>query len=324
MDSEEPDYIITDTGIYRYERCWKEFRKYYSPKRIHILFVDEATFPDMNLFDYACVMNSHFSIDDRVCKIPNDFFYSNKIMLTSDNSLYGAGKQKCKEELEKKTGFCNFLYSNPNAHPNRDALFYSLNCYKNVDAIGSHLRNVGGENGDRAQQNWMESSVEQKSYYKFTIAAENAAFPGYTSEKLMTSFQAHSIPIYWGNRDVVDEFNPRAFINANQYASFDEVIDLVKKIDQDDDLWLEMIAQPWQTAEQKKRELDNIERYKLFTNFIFLQDFTDAFRAPRGTQVDAYVKHFFYEVEWVKPKLRQRLQKIIDRSYLTVKDVIKA
>ena len=67
----------------------------------------------------------------------------------------------------------------------------------------------GGENGDRAQQNWMESSVEQKSYYKFTIAAENAAFPGYTSEKLMTSFQAHSIPIYWGNRDVVDEFNPR-------------------------------------------------------------------------------------------------------------------
>ena len=170
----------------------------------------------------------------------------------------------------------------------------------------------------------MESSVEQKSYYKFTIAAENAAFPGYTSEKLMTSFQAHSIPIYWGNRDVVDEFNPRAFINANQYASFDEVIDLVKKIDQDDDLWLEMIAQPWQTAEQKKRELDNIERYKLFTNFIFLQDFTDAFRATRGTQVDAYVKHFFYEVEWVKPKLRQRLQKIIDRSYLTVKDVIKA
>lgn len=108
VDSEEPDYIITDTGIYRYERCWKEFRKYYSPKRIHILFVDEATFPDMNLFDYACVMNSHFSIDDRVCKIPNDFFIVIKLCLLLTTAYMVLENKSAKRNWKRKQDFVTF------------------------------------------------------------------------------------------------------------------------------------------------------------------------------------------------------------------------
>jgi hypothetical protein len=43
------------------------------------------------------------------------------------------------------------------------------------------------------------------------------------TEKITDAFMAGCIPIYWGDLDVVKDFNPRSFINANN-RTFDQVI----------------------------------------------------------------------------------------------------
>ena len=57
---------------------------------------------------------------------------------------------------------------------------------------------------------------------------------GYTTEKLIQPFMAGSIPIYYGNPLVAEEFNRNAFIDCNVFDNdFDAVIEEIKRIDND-------------------------------------------------------------------------------------------
>ncbi len=70
--------------------------------------------------------------------------------------------------------------------------------------------------------------------YKFTIAFENESCPGYTTEKIIHALAAGSVPIYWGNPDVARLFNPSAFINCHDFSSFEEVVEKILSIDDND------------------------------------------------------------------------------------------
>ena len=121
-----------------------------------------------------------------------------------------------------------------------------------------------------------------KANYKFSISMENAMYRGYTTEKLITSLKAHTVPIYWGDPAVTELINPKAIINCHDYDSFEEVIERVKEIDNDNDLWLDIVTQPWQTEEQRIKTLQIIEAHYEFMHNIFSQDIRAARRRPVG------------------------------------------
>ena len=77
--------------------------------------------------------------------------------------------------------------------------------------------------------------------YKFVIAFENSSSLGYVSEKILLPLSAGSIPIYWGAPDVKDYINPECFINVNDFDSFEDCIEYVKKVDNDDELYQKYI-----------------------------------------------------------------------------------
>ena len=52
------------------------------------------------------------------------------------------------------------------------------------------------------------------------------------------------MPIYWGNPDIASEFNPDSFINCHDFASFEEAVEFIRKVDQDDELYLKMAKAP--------------------------------------------------------------------------------
>jgi len=79
--------------------------------------------------------------------------------------------------------------------------------------------------------------------YKFVIAFENSSYPGYTTEKIIQPFIAQSIPIYWGNPRVSNDFNENAFIDATN-QSFQDAIQQIIEIDNNDDKAIEMLMQP--------------------------------------------------------------------------------
>ena len=140
--------------------------------------------------------------------------------------------------ISERRKFCCFLSSNPNAHE-RNTFFESLNIYKKVDSGGKVLNNIGYQIGSQNEKiSWLKG-------YKFSIAFENSQYPGYTTEKILHALVTNTIPIYWGNPAVANDFNPKAFINCHDYKSFDDVIEIVKEIDQHDVLYREYLNQPY-------------------------------------------------------------------------------
>lgn len=117
--------------------------------------------------------------------------------------------------------------------------------YKKVDCPGMVLHNMDTDAiPSRWNENWYQGKIDFIKNYKFTIAFENCLMEGYTTEKLIHPFLAGSIPIYYGNPIVTEEFNKGAFIDCNAFDNdFDAVIEEVKRIDKDPELTKYMILQ---------------------------------------------------------------------------------
>jgi hypothetical protein len=60
---------------------------------------------------------------------------------------------------------------------------------------------------------------ELLSRYKFTIAYENTAYPGYVTEKVIDAIVSASIPVYMGAPDIAAQLPAEAFIDARAFAS---------------------------------------------------------------------------------------------------------
>ncbi len=279
IDTESPDYlIVTISHIISRDRLIELFRSCYSQDKIMIFEGDEAISPDLNIFDYAITYDDNLICDDRVCHRPFSVFVAggreakNNIRLTREEAEYEYDKRK----------FCNFIYSNSNSFHVRDDLFYLISDYKRVDSLGKHLNNVNN-NPDRDSNAWFGSSVDLKKGYRFSISAENGMMRGYTSEKIVSSFLANSIPIYWGNPNISTEFNPDAFIDCNVYSSLIDVVNQVKKVEENRELWINMVTAPIMTDKQKEINAIQEKKYIDFINHIFEQDIKYAKRCSTTT-----------------------------------------
>ncbi|HEG43096.1 MAG TPA: hypothetical protein ENH94_03505 [Phycisphaerales bacterium] len=242
--------------------------------RISIYLNTEATAPDFNLFDYAVGFDDlHFG--DRYLKYLPAFM-----------GAVGPEYMTVSDPLARR--FCNFIYSNPISHPNRELVFHKLSRnYKQVDSLGSILKNVSFDisprNGD-----WYPGNVEAKSRYKFSVAFENAYYPGYTSEKILTSYQARSIPIYWGNPDIHKIANPDSFINCHDYDNFDQVVEKVRELDTNDEKYLTMLNADKGAMGTDEFFAENHTRFTSFFRNIFDQPLEKARRRPVGAAVDGH------------------------------------
>ena len=80
--------------------------------------------------------------------------------------------------------------------------------------------------------------------FRFVIAFENVQIPGYISEKLVNPLLAGAVPIYLGAPDVAEHFNPKRFINVSNFASFDECIEEVLRLENDPEAYAQMRREP--------------------------------------------------------------------------------
>lgn len=139
--------------------------------------------------------------------------------------------------LNQDRKFCSFLVSNdvPDA---RIHLFDLLSEYKKVDSGGKFRNNIGNPVPRGEEISWLGN-------YKFNITFENSSYPGYTTEKLMHALVSNTIPIYWGNPLVGQDFNTGSFINCHDYNTLEDVLSLVKDIDGDPALYNNILSQPF-------------------------------------------------------------------------------
>jgi len=256
-DEETPDILFASEWIYYRSDIFRKFRRLYDKAGLKVAFWGEALEPDFNLFDYCVGFDDGLENDPGFIRLPSPFDMFKAFVGKRVNPI--TDLESAKAELVKKTGFCSFLYSNPMANPMRDKLFHEISKYKRVDSLGRHLNNVStpgtGFSGHR------DECVPIKAPYKFSISSENSDFRGYTSEKVLTSLEAHSIPIYWGNPNISDDINPECFIDFGKMSGFEELISTIRRIDEDDDMWLEIVSRPWLTPSQEVAHKERTDKY---------------------------------------------------------------
>ena len=92
----------------------------------------------------------------------------------------------------------------------------------------------------RFARGYQREKVEFQRPYRFSIAFENASYPGYTTEKLYHAMLSATIPIYWGNPLVSRDFNPASFLVGSDYPTLEALVDAVIELDRDDDRYRRM------------------------------------------------------------------------------------
>jgi hypothetical protein len=107
-----------------------------------------------------------------------------------------------------------------------------LNSYKKVNSGGAYLNNIGYT---------VDSKLDFESTHKFSLCIENAIYEGYTSEKIVDGFLANTIPIYYGNPNITEDFESGSFINLHDFKSLEEALRYIIQIDTDDSLYLEKL-----------------------------------------------------------------------------------
>ncbi len=192
---------------------------------VKVFYTGENLVPDFNLCDYAIGFH-HLVLEDRYLRFP--CFEAEHLA-----QLGTAVRQQAVAGDLGQRAFCNFIYSNGNADPVRDAFFHLLSGRKLVESLGRHLKNKEDAVSDRFDGDWFASKLETQKAYNFTIAFENSASPGYTTEKIAHAFMAGTIPIYWGDPRITDDFNPAAFIHLRDFATSEDCVNHVIEVSED-------------------------------------------------------------------------------------------
>ena len=69
--------------------------------------------------------------------------------------------------------------------------------------------------------------------FKFTLCFENTRFQGYITEKIFDSMLAGSVPIYLGTKEIQKVVPLGCFINAEDFANPEELLNHIRSIDEE-------------------------------------------------------------------------------------------
>ena len=250
FEEQNPDYLI-------YNVFDNEDKNPNYHNAIRIAIYTENVMPDINYADYI-ISHYHINYLDRCFKY-NVFLWENS------RNIDKKRKEVIKSPIRKK--FCAAIISNCQSKFRLDFI-NKLSKYKKVDMGGKCLNNI-----DRK----IKDKIKFLTEYKFSIAMENSYGDGYISEKIIHSFLAGTLPIYYGDYIIDEYINPKTFILIKGEKDIDSKIEYIKKIDNDNELYLSILKQKPIVDDNYRNRIDNTE-IKLFLKNIFNQEKENSFR----------------------------------------------
>lgn len=207
---DNPDYVI----------CCGFGKQYLDFSCARIQFSGEDSWPDLNVFDYS-IGFPLLQYGDRYLRLP--------LYAMRDSWAPALAKHTLPDrDFLARKKFCNFVVSN-DFSAERNAFFEEFSARCPIDSGGSYRNNIGGPVADK---------LAFQRQYRFSIAYENSRDPGYVTEKIVDAFAAGTVPIYWGDPLIKQEFNPDSFVCADDYPDNAALIDAIEAIDRDQELFL--------------------------------------------------------------------------------------
>ena len=228
IDAENPDVVVYS--------CFGTRHQQY-PAALRIFFTGENIKPDFSNCDYSF---GTVKIDYRGKHlwVPfSEFMMQRPAVVTSPIT----------PELARRK-FCSFIYSQEligeGTRLRKRFCEQLMRDYKRVDCPGRVLHNMDAPElaARNDAGNWLESKRRFLGNYKFNIAFENSAAPGYITEKLTDAYLGNTVPIYWGSDGDTAHYPKESMICANDYPTLEALIARIKEVDEDDELYLKMLA----------------------------------------------------------------------------------
>jgi hypothetical protein len=180
---------------------------------LRVWFSGEARDPVAQFYDlYFAFRASHTMLGRRWHRFPRWVTYIDWWQPDTPRSL---DRLIAPRSATPRPRFCNFIYTNPVSI--RAEFFLTLDALRRVDSFGAILNNTG------QRPRGLDGKMQVLEQSQFTIAFENQIAPGYVTEKLVEPLIAGSIPIYWGDEQAKSDFNPAAFIFADDHGSIDDL-----------------------------------------------------------------------------------------------------
>ncbi|MBO5634838.1 MAG: glycosyltransferase [Bacteroidales bacterium] len=270
--SDDADYVIFSTFG---ETHWRV-----PDSAVKIFYTQENLVPDFNACDYA-IGFEWMDYEDRYVRFPNYLVYGNSRTIV-ESMCHKHELPEGWDLKSEKPSFCSFVVSNNNCRK-RNEVFEALCAYKMVDSGGKFLNNIGGPVKDK---------IEFESKHKFSICFENSSHNGYTTEKLPQALAARTVPIYWGDPKVSTVFNHRAFINASDFVTVGELVEEIKRIDNDDQLYMSMLKEPALVPSAPSFE-EETERMENWLIPIFERPIQESYRRSREMHGKWYTSRRF-------------------------------
>jgi len=226
IDSNNPDYILYSIG-------GDSYKKYTNAKKIFICWEPINIKNDIRLLTCDYSVTYYSDLEDNI-----KHFYFTPIIEKSgfaENFIESINKPL----LINKQKFCCFIISNGSCN-DRNNFFKKLCFYKKVDSFGGVMKNCDVIIPSR-NEGWDREYLNVIGEYKFMITFENNLNNGVITEKIYNAFKANTVPIYWGNKEIYKIFNKGSFINVHDFSNFEGVIEYIKKVDNDDNLYNEIL-----------------------------------------------------------------------------------
>lgn len=248
IDEEDPDLLFFSVDYSRKE----ERNRYKNHHCKKIFFTGESVSANFDNEESILMSNhqAHYSIgrcdyaftfdfnnDPRHYRLPLwvlqiDWFgvggYENPSYLLPFSEIYDNEWMKT-----PKTQFCAMIFNNPVEM--RVEMFNKLSQYKVVHGYGKPFGN------------WFDGEYTKYdilSHYRFSVCFENRSYEGYYTEKPFHAKTSGTIPIYFSDKRIREDMNEKAFIHFGDFDNLDNLIEYVKKVDDDHDLYMEYFNQP--------------------------------------------------------------------------------
>ncbi len=227
--------ISTDPELVFYSSFGREYLKY---DCIRIFYTPENERVDFSGCDYA--MTFDWNNDPRHYRLPLYSIYYQGYLDGQGlkNLVEPPSRLEAAKIWKEKQKFCCIVVSNGKAKRRID-FFNKLSAYKQVDSGGRYLNTIGADIGPTVMD-----KLNFISQYRFVISFENSSYPGYTTEKILEPFFVNSIPIYWGNPLIGEDFNKNRFINYSDFKDEDDLIQFILAVDRDADLAMDILTEP--------------------------------------------------------------------------------
>jgi hypothetical protein len=137
---------------------------------------------------------------------------------------------------------CLTIISNRNSNFRVDFLNNLIRKKIPVDNYGKFKKTI--HDNIIANSSWFDPRMgDVIKKYKFMVCMENCSKIGYHTEKIMHAFKNNIIPIYWGDENCKDIFNPEAYINVN-LLGINGAIEKIELLNSNLDEYNKMLSQP--------------------------------------------------------------------------------